>query len=898
MKSDKPAGTGTHGTGRFFGHPFGTAAAAWGRRMTGACLGLLAAAHGLFAGAPAYAQEAAASPAADIPAASAPTVPVNLLPEERNWLSEHAGKIRLGITVIPPQVIYENGEYNGLSIDYIRLVERNLGCRFTLVPYATWADLLQAAKAHQVDMVFAAQQTPPREAYLLFTKPYFVTPIVILTRKEQEGGASVEEMKTKGWKISVVRGSALLEGLDQEKGLNLHLVDDELAGLMHLSLGEADAMVVETARASYYIEKAGIGNLRISGETGILYSLSFAVRRDWPELRGILDKGLASISAGERREIKEQWASLGGGTLSSRLLWTWILSVAGVILLAAVATMAWVRSLRTLVSQRTSQLQRELAERRAAEESLRRNEATIRSVLATAPVGICIVKDRLFQVANRYWCETTGYPEESIIGKSPRMLYENDAEFERVGRELYADLAKKGMTSLETRHIRRDGAVMDVLLFASPVRPGEPSAGTVVAMHDVTERKRMEAALRHSEATLRSVLQAAPVGVCLMKDRAFTNVNACWSEILGYRPEEVIGKGSRMLYESEEEWRRIYQHIYTNLQGRGMASAETRFRRRDGTLRDIILTVAPIRADDLSHTVGIVYDITERKQAERTIREMNAGLEKRVAERTAELAEAKERAEAAGRAKSEFLANMSHELRTPLNAIIGFSEIMQDQAPGPLNEKQHKYVGHVLTAGRHLLSLINDILDLSKVEAGRMTLEPVPLQVKRLLEDCLILVRERAGRQNQRISLTAPDSLAVTADERKLKQVMFNLLSNAVKFTPDGGTIRVDARLIPAPAPGPSPFWLEVTVADTGVGIRPEDMPRLFREFEQLDSGISRKHQGTGLGLALCRKFVELHGGRISAESDGEGHGSTFRFAIPARPPPGDGTEQSGGTHG
>jgi signal transduction histidine kinase len=329
-----------------------------------------------------------------------------------------------------------------------------------------------------------------------------------------------------------------------------------------------------------------------------------------------------------------------------------------------------------------------------------------------------------------------------------------------------------------------------------------------------------------------------------------------------------------------------------------MTSVETKHVRRDGAVIDVLLFASLVRADDSSSgTVVAVHDITEHKRAERAIRELNASLEKRVAERTAELAVAKDRAEAADRAKSEFLANMSHELRTPLNAIIGFSEILQDQSVGALTEKQHRYVGHVLTAGRHLLSLINDILDLSKVEAGRMVMEPVPLQVKRLLEDCLVLVRERAHKHGLRLELTAPDDLVVSADERKLKQIMFNLLSNAVKFTPDGGAVRVDARLVPAPVPGASSSWLEVSVADTGIGVKEEDLPRLFREFEQLDSGTDRKHQGTGLGLALCRKFVELHGGRIRAESGGEGKGCTFRFAIP-REQPRNGAEQSARTQG
>ena len=241
-----------------------------------------------------------------------------------------------------------------------------------------------------------------------------------------------------------------------------------------------------------------------------------------------------------------------------------------------------------------------------------------------------------------------------------------------------------------------------------------------------------------------------------------------------------------------------------------------------------------------------------------------------------QLQKAKEAAETATRTKSEFLANMSHELRTPLNAIIGFSEILWDQTFGELNEKQTKYINNVLVSGRHLLQLINDILDLSKVEAGRMELELSRVNIKDLLANSLIMIKEKALKHgiklDSHISQELMD-LEISADERKLKQIMFNLLSNAVKFTPDGGVITTTVR-----REGKD---LITSVADSGIGIKPEDQERVFGEFEQLDSKYARQQQGTGLGLALTRRLVELHGGRIWVESKGEGKGSTFTFVIP-----------------
>jgi signal transduction histidine kinase len=229
--------------------------------------------------------------------------------------------------------------------------------------------------------------------------------------------------------------------------------------------------------------------------------------------------------------------------------------------------------------------------------------------------------------------------------------------------------------------------------------------------------------------------------------------------------------------------------------------------------------------------------------------------------------------EAASRHKSEFLANMSHELRTPLNAVIGFSEVLLQRMFGDLNAKQDEYLKDIYASGQHLLSLINDILDLSKIEAGRMELAPAPFHLPTALENAVTLVRERASRHGIALELDIDPRLGeVVGDERKVKQVLLNLLSNAVKFTPEGGRISLKAsRTVGA---------VEIAVTDTGIGIAPEDQAAIFEEFRQVGSDETRKQEGTGLGLTLAKKFVELHGGRIWVESE-LGRGSTFTFTLP-----------------
>jgi two-component system, NtrC family, sensor kinase len=230
--------------------------------------------------------------------------------------------------------------------------------------------------------------------------------------------------------------------------------------------------------------------------------------------------------------------------------------------------------------------------------------------------------------------------------------------------------------------------------------------------------------------------------------------------------------------------------------------------------------------------------------------------------------------EVASQHKSEFLANMSHELRTPLNAIIGFSEVLSERMFGELNEKQEEYLRDIYASGQHLLSLINDILDLSKIEAGRMELELSDFDLPMTIDNALMLVRERATRRGIELRRAVDEGLGqIQADERKLRQVLLNLLSNAIKFTPEGGRIDVQAR--------PVDRSIEVSVTDTGVGIAPEDQEAVFEEFRQVGTA-DKKVEGTGLGLTLCRKFVELHGGKIWVKSQ-VGAGSTFTFTIPVR---------------
>jgi signal transduction histidine kinase len=280
-----------------------------------------------------------------------------------------------------------------------------------------------------------------------------------------------------------------------------------------------------------------------------------------------------------------------------------------------------------------------------------------------------------------------------------------------------------------------------------------------------------------------------------------------------------------------------------------------------GPIQRIVGRLAAIASGDFSRHVEIAN------------RDELGDLGTRVNQMNDELQRVYRELESASRHKSEFLANMSHELRTPLNAILGFSQVLEKRLFGELNEKQREYIEDILSSGHHLLSLINDVLDLSKVEAGQIELEVVPFSLREAVERGVVMVRERASKGGVALAAeVAPEVQVISGDERRIRQILFNLLSNAVKFTPSGGRIGISAARVDGE--------IQVAVADTGPGIAPEDLGRIFEEFQQTDAG-AKQHEGTGLGLALSKRLVELHGGRIWVESE-VGVGSRFVFTLPA----------------
>lgn len=398
-----------------------------------------------------------------------------------------------------------------------------------------------------------------------------------------------------------------------------------------------------------------------------------------------------------------------------------------------------------------------------------------------------------------------------------------------------------------------------------------------MANSEILQRKKAEEAMGQAEENYRAIFNAANDAIFVhdIRTGSILDVNQKTEDMYGYSREEMKRLNVEAISAGEPPFRQADALKWIQDAAAGKPQLfEWMAKDKKGRLFWVEVNLKHAVIGGVLCLLAVVRDIGERKKAEE------------------QLLWAKEHAESANRAKSEFLATMSHELRTPLNHIIGFTELIADKKVGGLNETQEEYLNDVIESSRHLLSLINDILDLSKVEAGKMEFHPVDMDLRGLMEDSLFMVKEKALKHG--ISLmTEMNGIPeiIRADHRKLKQVMYNLLSNAVKFTPDGGEIRVTAEVARGARFGAQSEFpgdghiIFISLKDSGIGIKEEDLERIFNPFEQLDNSASRQYQGTGLGLSLTRRLVELHGGRIWAESEGEGKGSCFHFIIPYHGP-------------
>ena len=533
-------------------------------------------------------------------------------------------------------------------------------------------------------------------------------------------------------------------------------------------------------------------------------------------------------------------------------------------------------------------LQAQIAEQRRAEETFEKAQKYTESIVETIREPLLVLDSDLRVLsANRSFYESFKVTPNETVGNLIYDLGNRQWDIPRL-RTLLEDILPKNnkFDNYEVEHVFSSIGHKIMLLNARRIIQKEIGSQMILlAIEDITEKMRLERELAErtrdaekaqSEAEAATTANADIIEtvreplLVLDSDLRVLSANRSFYESFKVTPNETVGNliydlGNRqwdiprlrtlledILPKNNKFDNYEVEHVFSSIGHKIMLLNARRIIQKEIGSQMILLAIE---------------DITEKMR-----------LERELAERTRDAEKAQSEAEAATRAKSDFLANMSHELRTPLNSIIGFSEVLEDELLGSLNASQRENMQYILKAGRHLLSLINDILDLSKVESGKMELEVDRVSLRGILDASLVMHREKGLRHGISLDLQMEPvtDMVIEADERKLKQILFNLLSNAVKFTPDGGSVRVMAREITGAQE------IEISIEDTGIGIKPEDIPKLFKEFSQLDSVYDKEYEGTGLGLALTKKLVELHGGRIQVSSE-FGKGSRLAFVIPVR---------------
>jgi len=513
----------------------------------------------------------------------------------------------------------------------------------------------------------------------------------------------------------------------------------------------------------------------------------------------------------------------------------------------------------------------DVTKRKQAEEALRFSDAALKSIHD----GV-IAMDTEFTVT--YWnemCEQMfGVKASEAIGKYIGDVVQLVEDYPGQKQERLKLLTTRGWNKEEQVWRSPRGDVW-VDVHAQAIEANGKRYGWVTLAADITERKQ-------AEELYQTLANSSPVGVYIAQDGKFRFVNPQFQKLTGCSEDELLNMAPGQLVHPEDRARARGNSIQM-LKGNLVSPYEFRVIHQDGKIHWAMETVASIHYNGKQATLGNFMDITELKRMEQELQEKNERLDAQNEElqsqaeelmsQRQELIEKTREVERATQLKSEFLANMSHELRTPLNVIIGFSQLMVDEVPGKINEEQRQCLNDVLTSSQHLLNLINGVLDLSKIESGKVELKPQNVALTGVIASLTRTMMPILTSRKQSLDVEIEEGLPlVYVDKGKLAQVLLNLVDNASKFSPDGGKLKVEAVR--------QDNWCQVSVIDSGIGIKEEDQERIFEPFTRLEDSLVKERGGTGLGLALVKQIVERYGGQIWVESE-YGKGSRFTFTLP-----------------
>lgn len=523
-----------------------------------------------------------------------------------------------------------------------------------------------------------------------------------------------------------------------------------------------------------------------------------------------------------------------------------------------------------------------------AAEFLRTPEA-LSALVETCPLAvIALTSDGKVLLWNRSAEKIYGWRPEEVIAKPlPTIPVDSESEFHQL---LESQMRGTSYAGKEVQRRCKDGTLIDVRLWTAPLLD---ERGRIVAKlaisADITEQHRAEQEFvrlvkserdaserAHSMDRFRELLEAAPDAIIEVDaEGTIVLLNTATEQLFGYSREELLGLSVDCLVPDQVRERHAgHRARYAaNPTTRPMGSSLNLYgRRKDGTQFAVEISLSPVKSGEGFRVLAVIRDVTERKKAEDQIREIQELFTAELAVANKELELRNVEIERANRHKSEFLASMSHELRTPLHTIIGFSQLLTEELEGPLNAKQKRFVDHIQRDSHHLLNLINGVLDLSKIEAGKLELHRENFSALDALDEVISSIASLAAARSISLEQTTCSPFMVNADRMRFKQILYNLLSNAIKFTPERGRIAVECSTRDA--------WAEFSISDTGAGVPKSEQAAIFEKFYQTGSPNTGAPQGTGLGLPITKHLVEQHGGRLWLESE-PGMGSRFSFSLP-----------------
>jgi len=528
---------------------------------------------------------------------------------------------------------------------------------------------------------------------------------------------------------------------------------------------------------------------------------------------------------------------------------------------------------------------RDITERKQMEEALREGEEFRSSLLSNSPNPIFVINpDTSIRYINPAMEKLTGYSSKEAIGSKAPYPWWREKKWQEATAAL-EEAMQHGIKGFEALYQKKNGEKFWIEITGIPVENNGKLNHYVSNWVDITERKQAEKALRESEENFHNSLESSPMGTLIISEegeiiyanQAYLNIFGCKNleELRAAPLEKRYSPQSYVELRERQEKRRLKQNI--------TGKYETSIVRKDGQIRYLDVYPKDVLWGGKTQFLLLSQDITERKRAEQELQERNEQLDTQNEElqslteelvtQQQELIEKTMEVERANQLKSEFLANMSHELRTPLNVIIGFSELMSDEVPGKVNAEQRQCLNDVLTSSQHLLNLINGVLDLSRIESGKVEFKSENVALNKIIASLTRTMMPILTPRKQSLDVEIEEGLPlVYADEGKIAQVLLNLVDNASKFSPDGGKFKVEATR--------GGDWCQVSVIDNGIGIKKDDLERVFEPFSRLDNPLIKERGGTGLGLALVKQIVENYGGKIWVESE-YGKGSHFNFTLP-----------------